>query len=90
MMRWLRSFFYSDDPIVKIAAGLSQPIAEMLRELLKNEAIPAFNKNMRFLSVTYGWSTGNEFDIWVRQSDLERAQGILEPLIEPAQLVDQD
>jgi len=90
MMRWLRGFFYSDDPQIKVAAGLSEPMGEMLRELLKNEGIPAFIKNMRFLSVTYGWSSGNEFDIWVRQRDLERARGILEPLIEPAQLVERD
>ena len=88
-MRWLHKFLYSDDPTVKIAAGLSEPQAKMLRELLENDAIPVLIKNMNFLSATYttgSWS--NDYDMWVKRSDLERAREVLEPLLEPAQLVE--
>ena len=78
-MRWLRRFFYSDDPLVKLVGSLAEPEAEMWRELLANEGIPAMAKNMDALSAAYGASPANSFDLFVRESDLERAQVLLAP-----------
>jgi hypothetical protein len=78
-MRWLRRFFYSDDPLVRLVGSLSEPEAEMWRELLVNEGIPAMVKNISALSVAYGASPANSFDLFVRESDLERAQELLAP-----------
>jgi len=89
-MRWLRRFFSSDDPLVKIAAGLNEPEAEMWRELLSNEGISAFTKNMSYLLTAYGGSGINNFDMWVKQTDLERAREILTPLLQPEQLLPED
>ena len=89
-MRWLRRFFYSDDPPVKVAAGLGETEAGMWRELLENNDVHAFTKNMDYLSVTYGGSGANTYDMWVKRSDLERAREILADLVEPAQLVEDD
>ncbi len=90
-MRWLHKFLYSDDPAVKVAAGISEPEAKMLQELLANDGIQAFIRNMNALSVAYELGTGaNDYDMWVKGSDLERAREVLEPLLEPAQLVRQD
>ena len=77
MMRRLRRFFYSDDPEVRVAAALSEPEAKMWRELLSNNDIPAAAKN-----VTGGfWAEfgcpspiGNDYDLFVKESDAERAQ----------------
>lgn len=89
-MRWLRRFLYSDDPLVKVAAGMSEPEARMLHELLANNGIKALVKNMNFLSATYqAGSLPFDFDMWVKRSDLERAREILEPLLRPEQLVAQ-
>ena len=81
-MRWLRRFFYSDDPIVRLATGLLEPEAEMWQELLAKNGIRAMVRNMDVLSVAYGASPSNNFDMWVKQSDLERAREILAPLLE--------
>jgi hypothetical protein len=86
-MRWLHKFLYSDDPDVKVAAGLSEPEAQMLQELLENSGIPSMIKNMKVLSVTYGCSLGNEFDMWVKRSDLSRAREVLEAVVRPEVLV---
>jgi hypothetical protein len=86
-MRWLRDFFRDRDPLVKIAAGLSEPEAQMWRELLENNGVPAFIKNMDFLSA-YGASSGNAYDMWVKEADAERALDILRPMLPPGQLPD--
>ncbi len=83
MMRWLRKFLYSDDPMVRVAAALGEPEAEMWRELLSNNGVPAATKNTDSLSVAYGASPGNSFDLFVKQSDLELAREVLAPLLEP-------
>ena len=46
MMDWLRRFFYSDDPEVKVAAALSELEAKMWQEMLANNQIPAAVKNI--------------------------------------------
>ncbi len=81
-MRWLRKFFYSDDEVVMLVAALTEPEAEMRRELLDNEGIVAMVKNKSGLS--YMWGSGalpfdRNFDLFVKQSDLERAEEILGP-----------
>ena len=87
-MRWLRRFFYSDDPEVKVAGGLSATEAKMWQELLADNGIPALTKNMNFLTATYQFDLGaNDFDMWVKQSDLNRAREILGDLLQPEQLV---
>lgn len=90
-MRWLRNFFYDKDPIVKVAAGLSEPEALMYRELLENNGVAAMAKNMNFLSVTREFgSMPGDFDILVKQSDFERAQEVLRPRIERKHLVEDE
>lgn len=90
-MRWLRDFFYDKDPIVKVAAGLSEPEALMYRELLENNGVAAMVKNMNALSVTREFgSMPGDFDILVKQSDLERAREVLRPRIGRGNLIDGD
>ncbi len=83
-MRWLRRFLSSDDPIVKLAAVLSEAEAQMSRDILEDNGIPAMVKNMNFLTVTHETgSFGNDYDLFVKQSDLERARELLSPAQEP-------
>ena len=82
MLKWLHDFFYSNDPEVKLAAGLSEPESAMMCELLENNGISAFGKNMQWISVAYGVSQPNAFDLWVKRSDVERARGILGSLLD--------
>ena len=88
-MRWIRSFFYDKDPIIKVAAGLSEPEALMYRELLENNGVAAMVRNMNFLSVTREFgSVPGDFDVLVRQSDSDHAREILRPLVARGQLVE--
>jgi hypothetical protein len=57
-MRWLRDFFGERDPLVAVAAAISEPEAQMWRELLENNGIPAMVKNVNPLSVTQEFPTG--------------------------------
>ena len=88
--RRLRSFFYSDDPDVKIADGLSEFDAGICEELLANNGIIAMKKNMEAVYDRY-WRpmlpSANHFALWVKQRDLPRAREILEPLLAPDQLM---
>jgi hypothetical protein len=53
----------------------------MWRELLQNDGIPAMVKNMNFLSVTREFgSMPWDCDLYVKESDLERAREILAPV----------
>jgi hypothetical protein len=79
MMRWLRKFLYSDDEIVRVAAGLSEPEARMWQELLANNGVHAMVKSMNQLSLHQIGSLGSDFDVLVKQSDVERANDILTP-----------
>ena len=83
-MRWLRRFFSSGDPVVKLAAALSETEAQISRDILEDNGIPAMVKNMNFLTVTHETgSFGNDHDLFVKQSDLERALELLSPAQEP-------
>jgi hypothetical protein len=89
-MRWLRDFFYDKDPIVKVAAGLSEPEALMYRELLENNGVAAMVKNMNVLSVTREFgSMPGDFDILVKQSDLGRAREVLRARMGPDHLIEE-
>jgi hypothetical protein len=93
MTSWLRRFLHSDNPEVRVAAGLIEPEAHMWRELLVNNGIPAYVKNVGGGALYEVWrpTTGRpDFDLIVRRTDLERAREILEPLLEPAQLVENE
>ncbi len=81
MMRWLRRFFYSDDPIVKVIGGLLEPEAKMWREMLENEGVPAHTKIMDPVSLSDGGAMGTSTAIFVKQSDLEPARALLAPLL---------
>jgi hypothetical protein len=85
---WLRRFFYSDDPDVKIADGLSEFDAGIAEELLRNNAIIAMKKNMLAIYDRYWrpmlWTP--HFALWVRQSDYGRATEILRGALDPRQL----
>ena len=79
MLRWLHKFFYSDDEIVRLAAGLLEPEAEMWREILSNEGVQSFTKILDPISLSDGRATGLNVGIFVKHSDLERAKEILGP-----------
>ena len=81
-MRWLRRFFYSDDPIVKVIGGLLEPEAKMWREMLENEGVPAHTKIMDPVALSDGGALGTTTAIFVKQSDLDRAREVLAPLLE--------
>ena len=83
MMRWLQRLLQSDDPIVKLIGGIGEHEAEMYRELLENDGVPAMAKNMTGASVTQATGIGNDYDLFVKQSDLERARAILTPMLDP-------
>lgn len=80
LLERIRKFFYSDDEIVKLAGGLSEPEAEMWRELLQNNGIPAMVKNMGGEGVGYQYGGASMFtrnyDLFVKRSDFVRAQEI--------------
>ena len=74
---------FSEDPVVKLTGALSEPEAEMWRELLANEGIVAMVKNMSAFLAHHQLPFSNSFDLFVRESDLERAQELLAPTLEP-------
>ena len=83
-MRWLRKFFYSDDPTVKVRAALTESDVLLLRDVLEESDVPAMFKNMNVLTVTHeAGSFGSDYDLFVKQSDLERARELLSPAQEP-------
>ena len=81
-MRWLKRFLASDDPIVKLIAALTEPEAQMRRELLENEGVPAMVKNTGALQSHLQLPFPQDFDLYVKKSDLERAAETLGPLID--------
>ena len=83
LSKWLHSFFYSDDPDVKLADGLNEFDAAQYEELLANSGVIAMKKNM---SAIYDrtWRPvlpTNDFALWVKQSDVEAACQILGHLL---------
>jgi hypothetical protein len=67
---------------VKLTAALGETEAQMSRDILEDNGIPATVKNTDALSIAYYASTGNSYDLFVKQSDLERARELLGPLLE--------
>ena len=88
-MGWLRRFFYSDDPIVRLVGGMLEPEAEMWREALMNEGVRAFTKVMDAVAISDGRATGTNCALFVNRSDLERAREVLGPALE-GELADED
>jgi hypothetical protein len=79
----IRRFFYSDDEIVKFADGLREEEAEMWRELLQNNGIPAMVKNVGGgLGYHYGRAGmfTADYALYVRSSDVAGAREVLGPL----------
>ena len=82
MMRWLRRFFSSDDPIVKLTAALIEPEAEMWRGLLANNGIVAM---VKYVGVgALGRSTlrlclNHDFDWCLKESYRARPRAVLCP-----------
>ena len=76
-MRWLKSFFTSDDPIVKLVGSLNETEAQMRRELLENNDVPAMVRNMAGDTAAYGAASSFGFALFVKRSDGERAEEIL-------------
>ncbi len=81
-MQWLKRFLTSDDPIVKLVGTLSEPEAQMRRELLEQRGVPAMVKNMVGDSSAYGAASPFGFDLFVKRSDSELAEEILGPLMD--------
>ncbi len=81
-MRWLKQFLSSDDPIVTLVGALSEPEAQMRRELLERRGVPAMVKNVAGDSSAYGAASPYGFDLFVKRSDSELAEEILGPLID--------
>jgi len=82
VLGWLRRFFYSDDPIVRVRAALLEPEAESFRVLLENNNVPAMIKNVGSgADYRLGRATlfSPDYDLFVRRSDLERAEEVLPP-----------
>jgi hypothetical protein len=81
---WLRKFFYSDDPDVKIADGLSEFDAAMYQELLDNMGIVSMKKNMLAIYDRY-WRPmlpAGHFALYVKQSDVDGAMETIGDLLE--------
>ncbi|MCI0850065.1 MAG: DUF2007 domain-containing protein [Chloroflexi bacterium] len=81
-MRWLKRFLASEDPIVKLVAALTEPEAQMRRELLENEGVAAMVKDVGIGLSAYGATPPFGFDLFVNRKDAERAAEILGPLID--------
>ncbi len=81
-MRWFKRFLSTDDPIVKLIAALTEPEALMRRELLDRGGVPAMVKNTGALQSHLQLPFSQDFDIFVKKSDAERAAEILGPLMD--------
>lgn len=80
-MRWLKGFFASDDPIVRIVGALSEPEAQMHRERLERAGVPAMVKDVVGGSSSFEAVPPLGFALFVKQSDVERAAEVLGPLM---------
>ena len=81
-MRWLKRLLASDDSIVKLVVAMSEPEAQMRRELLENNGVPAMVKNVGALQSHLQQAFSQDFDLYVRRSDAGRAAEILGPLMD--------
>ena len=81
---WLHKFFYSDDPDVRLAGGLSEVDAGQYQELLANNGIMSMTKSMNSWAGRYGGAASltSEHGLWVKQSDVEAAFQVLEHLLD--------
>jgi hypothetical protein len=77
MIDWLRKFLYSDDEPVIAARGMLEPEAELWRQMLEQNGVPAFTKIMDAVALSDGHATGTDCALYVKQSDLQRARELL-------------
>jgi hypothetical protein len=90
LLRRLHKFFYSDDEIVKLADGLNEFDAGSYEELLRNNGIVAMRKNMEAVYDRY-WRPMlfDNFALYVKQSDVDRAIEVLGPLLGNGKLAEE-
>ena len=81
-MRWLKRFLSTDDPIVRLIAAMTEPEAQMRRELLERGGVAAMVKNTGVLQSHLQLPFSQDFDLYVKRSDSELAEEILGPLID--------
>lgn len=84
MFKWLRNFFYSGDPDIKLAGGMNELDAAQYQELLANSGIMSMAKDASALAINrYVWPTAavNAYGLWVKQSDVEAACQVLGHLL---------
>ncbi len=84
-MRWLKGFFSSGDPIVRLIGGLNEPEAQMHRERLEREGVPSMVKDVAGGAATFETVRPFGFALFVRQSDAEQAAEILGPVMDTSQ-----
>ena len=92
MFKWLHRFFYSDDELIKLADGLSELDAGSYQELLARNGVVAMKKNMDAISGRFGGAmtfATNSYALYVKQSDVEQAIGILGALLGHGRLTQQ-
>lgn len=80
-MQWLKSFLYGDDPLKILIGALTEPEAEMHRELLFTNGVMSSVRNVGSLAL-YGMSLDNTFELLVKSSDFALAREILTPFLD--------
>jgi len=81
-MRWLKRLLASDDSIVRLVVAMSEPEAQMRRELLENNGVPAMVKNTSGLQAHLQQAFSQDFDLYVKRTDAELAAEILGSLMD--------
>lgn len=81
-MRWLKRFLSTDDPIVRLLAAMTEPEAQLRRELLERGGVAAMVKNTGVLQSHLQLPFSQDYDLYVKNSDSEIAEEILGPLMD--------
>jgi hypothetical protein len=77
----IRSFFYSDNPTVRLAPVTDTIAAEMALDQLRQNGIEArITRKSHWYTYAIGYLSGDY--IWVRQSDLARAREVVRGMVE--------
>jgi L-rhamnose isomerase len=81
-MQWLKRFLSTDDPIVKLLAAMTEPEAQMRKELLEHGGVAAMVKNTGVLQSHLQLPFSQDYDLYVKRSDSEIAEEILGALMD--------
>ncbi len=81
-MRWLKQFLSSDDPTVRLIAAMTEPEAQMRKELLEHRGVAAMVKNTGVLQSHLQLPFSQDYDLYVKRSDSELAEEVLGPLMD--------